>query len=83
MKQAPEKKATTLKARNVSKQNSQLPPIFIVLHVGKIDVGMASGPATGPVKVNNLEIHYCVPADSDPFRLFFGERQKFKTLFLG
>lgn len=80
MRQAPEKKATALKARNVSEQNSQMPPVFMVLHVGKIDIGMASGPATGPVKVNNLEICFCMPAVSGTCRLFW-EVQKFK-LFL-
>lgn len=32
--------------------DSNLPPIFIVLHVNRIDVGKFSGPATSPVKVS-------------------------------
>ena len=52
-KLVPERQLVNKAQANPTK-NLNLPPVFIVLHVGKIDFGLASGPATGPVKVRSF-----------------------------
>ena len=49
--------ATLSKAQSDSEKSSNLRPIFIMLHVGKIDFGTFSGSATGPVKVKLCRSH--------------------------
>ena len=53
-KEVKSKIPTESKADNIGRHSSNVPPVFIVLHVGRITLGLVSGSASGPVKVAHL-----------------------------